>query len=64
MNPYVIDPRDYNMLRAIDGGHKSRIEFEEKARLRTLCRFNIVVRINEFGIVRVDWTTVNQGPML
>lgn len=58
---YMVSKLDYNMLLAIDGKHKSRVEFEETCRLRTLARFGVRVTTDEGGVKHVDWTTVIYG---
>jgi hypothetical protein len=50
--------QDVSMLQSIDGAHRSRLEFEEKCRLRTLARYGVVVRFDNHGMARVDWTRV------
>lgn len=53
------DARDVAMLQAIDGTHRSRVEFEEKCRLRTLAAWGYRWTIDPQGFYRVDWSTVD-----
>jgi len=54
----MVSKLDHQMLRAIDGVHKSRIEFEEKCRLRTLALYGVRLAYDAAGKVQVDWSTV------